>query len=343
MSFSQIVKRLISCIRTTSSDPNFTDWRTIPVLSEEELREIKGFFPRRKFFIFGHARSGTTLLARLIRLHPEVHCNWQAHFFSRPPFLQSMVCDASVREWLARRSNRWNRGRDLSPVVLRVAADFILEREAQFLNKSIVGDKSPNNLTNGEAVERLYQIYPDAHLIYIVRDGRDAVLSHRIQSFIDLEDHLKTEDIRIRERFVRSPADFLEGKESLFTANGIKAMARAWSENVRQTDTLGNKLFADRYLAIRFEDLLEQPWQIMSSIWEFLGADTSGDMLKMALTQELEKNPDADWQATKSREIVQWLPKGKKGTWRQIFTAEDRKSFWETAGETLIAWGYSQE
>ena len=44
----------------------------IRVITPEELVEIRHFFPRDKFFIFGHARSGTTLLARLVRLHPEV-------------------------------------------------------------------------------------------------------------------------------------------------------------------------------------------------------------------------------------------------------------------------------
>ena len=44
----------------------------IPAITVEEVSEIKQFFPRQKFFIFGHARSGTTLLMRLARLHPDV-------------------------------------------------------------------------------------------------------------------------------------------------------------------------------------------------------------------------------------------------------------------------------
>jgi hypothetical protein len=68
--------------------------RDIPPISEEEVAEAKSFFPLEKYFIFGHARSGTTMLARLIRLHPEVHCNYQAHFFTRAPLLESLVADA---------------------------------------------------------------------------------------------------------------------------------------------------------------------------------------------------------------------------------------------------------
>ena len=60
----------------------------IPSITLEEVAEIKQFFPREKFFIFGHARSGTTLLMRLARLHPEVYCDYQAHFFTRPTFVE---------------------------------------------------------------------------------------------------------------------------------------------------------------------------------------------------------------------------------------------------------------
>ena len=86
--------------------------REIPTITAEEVSEAKGFFPLDKFFIFGHARSGTTVLARLIRLHPQVHCNYQAHFFTRPPLLNSLVSSKEVGEWLQRGSNRWNRGAD---------------------------------------------------------------------------------------------------------------------------------------------------------------------------------------------------------------------------------------
>src|ERR1051326_3045848 len=81
---------------------------SLPAITAEEVAEARQFFPREKFFIFGHARSGTTLLARLVRLHPEVHCNYQAHFFTRQPLLKSLVDAPEAEEWLKRKSNRWN-------------------------------------------------------------------------------------------------------------------------------------------------------------------------------------------------------------------------------------------
>src|SRR5258706_3128293 len=111
-------------------DPKKNKRNTIPAITAKEVAEIKQFFPREKFFIFGHARSGTTLLMRLVRLHTEVHCNYQGHFFTRRPLLKSMVDSVEMKECLTRKSNRWNQGGDLSPLILRASADFIMEREA---------------------------------------------------------------------------------------------------------------------------------------------------------------------------------------------------------------------
>src|SRR5215212_3820856 len=176
----------------------------IPAITAEEVLEIKQFFPREKVFIFGHARSGTTLLMRLVRLHPEVHCNYQAHFFTRQPLLKSLVDTPEAEEWLNRKSNRWNQGHDLSPLVLRATADFIMERDAKE-GKRIVGDKSPSSTIHGQAARDLHAIYPDAKLIYIVRDGRDVLISERFRNFVEESKFLKAEDKHIIEELRKDP------------------------------------------------------------------------------------------------------------------------------------------
>jgi hypothetical protein len=314
--------------------------REIPPITAEEIAEVKQFFPLEKFFIFGHARSGTTLLARLVRVHPDVHCNWQAHFFTRPPTLNALVANPEVGTWLSRRSNRWNHGRDLSPVVLRAAADFVLEREARQVGKRIVGDKSPSSLLDGQAVRLLQAVYPDARLIYILRDGRDTVLSHRLQSFIDAAQHLDKSDLEIRAAYTSQPEAFIGGKRSLFTEKGLRRAAEGWARNLVETDTLGKELYAGFYCAIRYEDLLARPWEEMLEIWAFLGAEAPGEGLRAPMLVELQQNPDADWQQQKAGEMLQTVKKGQQGSWRQLFTQRDIQIFNEVAGQTLKAWGY---
>lgn len=314
--------------------------RTVPALNSEEVAEARQFFPLDKFFIFGHARSGTTIFVRLVRLHPEVHCNYQAHFFTRPPLLESLVSDPQVAAWLSRDSNRWNRGRDLSPVVLRAVADFILEREARREGKRIVGDKSPNSLLDGQAVQLLHKIYPDARLVYVLRDGRDTVLSHRIQAFVEFPQKLPREDQRIRQDFARDPAPFRRGERSLFTPESIQRAAEGWVRNVNQTHATGTELYGDQFLVTRYEDLLKEPWQQMLRLWAFLGASTPPREVKNSVEEEMGYNPDADWQQQKAREIAEPVQKGRQGTWREMFTASDRRIFQKIATDTLKLWGY---
>ena len=311
-----------------------------PYLSKRDLDEITSVFPLPKFFIYGHARSGTTLIARLIRIHPDVHCNYQAHFFTRPPTIHALVESPSVREWLARPDNRWNQGKDLSPVILRITADYIMEREARQLGKSIVGDKSPNSLLNGKSVHKLYSIYPDAKLVYIARDGRDTILSHRFQAFIDFQESLSDEDLSIREDFIYHPEQFLDGRRSLFTRQGLINGAQGWVRNMNETDSIGKDRFGDNYYRLRYEDLTANAMEEMDKIWNFLGVNPEFFGKEEIIMTELNNNPDADWQRHQERDLVANLKKGKSGTWEELFTEQDKQLFLEVAGDTLNSWGY---
>lgn len=323
----------------TRSEPR----EDIPSITPEDVADAKQFFPLDKYFIFGHARSGTTLLVRLIRLHPEVHCNYQAHFFTRPPLLQSIVSDTDVEAWLSRRSNRWNQGTDLSPLVMRAAADFIMERDARNVGKQIVGDKSPSSLYHGKAVQLMHKVYPDARLIYIVRDGRDAVVSHRFQSFIDASQHLSKEDLAIRESFQSDPEPFLQGDRSIFTPKGLKRSVEGWVQNVTETEQLGKELYNNHYISLRYEDLLSQSFEELSRLWNFLDAGLDFPGLRESVTEEMQQNPDADWQRHKAGDLVEPLKKGKQGSWRDLFTVDDRRVFKRIAGEKLVDWGYEKD
>lgn len=336
------ISRLKTALRVLlrGEAPQLAQRNPIPAITADEVEEARAFFPMPKFFIYGHARSGTTLLTRLIRLHPEVHCNYQAHFFSRKPLLHSLVDSPEIEGWLTRRSNRWNQGRDLSPLVLRATADFIMERDARRVGKTIVGDKSPNSLLDGEAVRLMQQVYPDARLIFIVRDGRDAVVSHRFQAFIDVERSLTAEDLRIREAFTADPTPFFNGSRAIFTERGIRTAAEGWVKNVRETDAEGKARYSAQYISLRYEDLLAQPAAQMKRLWQFLGADVNDPALDALIAAEMNQNPDADWQKQKAAELVSPLEKGKHGSWRNLFTARDKQIFEAIAGETLRAWMY---
>jgi hypothetical protein len=315
----------------------------IPSITAEEVVEIRQFFLREKFFIFGHARSGTTLLMRLVRLHPEVHCNYQAHFFTRQPLLKSLVNTPEAEEWLARKSNRWNQGRDLSPLILRAAADFIMERDAAKEGKSIVGDKSPSSTIHGQAVRDMHSIYPDAKLVSIVRDGRDVLISERFRNLVEESKFLKAEDKRIIEELRQDQTPFTNGTRSIFTESVIRRVAQGWITNLQETEEEGKRLFGDHYCSLRYEDLLEHPFEELTRLWEFLGVKEISSSLEQKLKVEMESNPDEEWQAKRNEEIASFLPKGHAGNWERLFTGRDKLLFKEVAGEMLIKWKYEKD
>jgi hypothetical protein len=324
-------------------EPNKKTRSPIPAITAEEVAEARNFFPRDKFFIFGHARSGTTLLMRLARLHPEVHCNYQAHFFTRQPLLKSLVNTSEAEEWLTRKSNRWNQGRDLSPLVLRAAADFIMERDAVREGKMIVGDKSPSSTIHGQAVRDMHAVYPDAKLVYIVRDGRDVLVSERFRNFVEESKFLTGEDKRIIAALKVDPVSFENGSHSIFTETFIRRVARGWVANLRETESEARRLFGERYFDLRYEDLLSQPFAEMSKFWKFLNVKNIDPSLEKTLRGEMSSNPDEEWQSKRNEGIASFLPKGQAGNWTRIFTEKDKSVFKEVAGEILVKWKYEKD
>ena len=340
----ELITRLKSAARVLLKGNQKKNQRNpIPDITPEEVAEIKQFFPREKFFIFGYARSGTTLLMRLARLHPEVHCNYQAHFFTRQPLLKSLVNTPEAEEWLTRKSNRWNQGRDLSPLILRSAADFIMERDAAREGKMIVGDKSPSSTIHGQAVRDMHAVYPDAKLVYIVRDGRDVLISERFRNFVEESKFLSTEDKRIIEELRKDQTPFTNGTRSIFTETFIRRVATGWVKNLKETENEGRRLFGDHYFGIRYEDLLSQPFDEMQKLWKFLGVKKVNKSLEKEIKAEMSSNPDEEWQAQRNGGISSFLPKGQAGNWARLFTARDKTIFKEVAGEMLVKWKYEKD
>ncbi|HVF25142.1 MAG TPA: sulfotransferase [Anaerolineales bacterium] len=315
----------------------------IPAITAEEVAEIRQFFPREKFFIFGHARSGTTLLMRLARLHPEVHCNYQAHFFTRRPLLKSLVDSSEAEEWLMRKSNRWNQGRDLSPLVLRAAADFIMERDAAKEGKMIVGDKSPSSTIHGQAVRDMHAVYPDAKLVYIVRDGRDVLISERFRNLVEESKFLKQEDKSIIQELRKDPNQFTNGRLSIFTEAFIQRVAKGWVRNLQQMEDEGKRSYGENYFSLRYEDLLARPFDEMTKLWKFLGVEKTNSSLETSIQTEMTSNPDEEWQTKRNEDIASFLPKGQAGNWTRLFTEKDKSVFKEVAGGMLVKWGYEKD
>ena len=203
------------------------------------------------FFIVGFQRSGTTLLRAMLDSHPEVAVPldtvglW-ARYEERLGQYGDLASEAQARvliEDLLREERIRLWGTPLE-------ADRILEcRErpgyagiieafyvayAEQRGKSAWGDKDPGNMRR---LDRILRWFPDARIVHIIRDGRDACLSHLQQSF---------------------------GHDELFPC------ADDWREEVWWVRCIGRILGPEQYHELRYEDLVEATEAELRKLCEFL-------------------------------------------------------------------------
>jgi hypothetical protein len=218
-----------------------------------------------------------------------------------------------------------------------------MERDAAREGKMIVGDKSPSSTIHGQAVRDMYAVYPDAKLIYIVRDGRDVLVSERFRNFVEESRFLTAEDKRIVTDLMVDSAPFTDGSRSIFTETFIRRVAKGWVLNLKETEDEGRRLFGKNYFDLRYEDLLTQPFDEMSKFWKFLGVKKIQKSLDKTLRNEMSSNPDEEWQSKRNEGIASFLSKGQAGNWTRLFTEKDRSVFKEVAGKMLVKWKYEKD
>jgi hypothetical protein len=139
----------------------------------------------------------------------------------------------------------------------------------------------------------------------------------------------------------RDQTPFTNGTRSIFTEAFIRQIARRWAEDVSEIDSESQRLYGQNYFSLRYEDLLAHPFDEMQKLWAFLGVSTDA-ALENDIKSEMGQNLDEEWQARRAGDIASFLPKGKAGNWRNMFTTHDREVFRQVAGEVLVKWGYEQ-
>ncbi len=213
------------------------------------------------FFIVGAGRSGSTLLRVILNRHsllcipPE---SWfllplsQKFPFDRP--LAGSDIDAACKIITGHR--RWpDFGFDAEWFSHQVAekqidsirglCDLFFGLCLERTGKSQWGDKTPPYV---QIVPEIMMLYPEARIIYLVRDGRDVA-----NSFIDTRWH----------------------------GPGAWANCREWIDATRRFASLStNPNLAGRMLRIRYEDLVTRTEAVLSDICAFLGVDPEPSMLR---------------------------------------------------------------
>lgn len=271
----------------------------------------------RPIFIVGAARSGTHLLASLLRKN-----------------LPGMPYVGEVNDlWLARRPDL---GHD------QIAPDMLTERDLQTLAAALLDqvggatvwlDKTAANVLRPALICRLF---PQARIVHIIRDGRDVVLSVRRKAGGDLrkitrdggKDRLAAPSGigrlhgAIRHKLQRPPSPAvlwrslpryasaslailglrhqrywgprIPGYRDLMKrADPLEVYARQWQHCVHTMRDFAAANASFQYLEIRFEDLVADPRSVLGQVLVFLGHEAGASLTLV----DLRPAPANGWQA----------------------------------------------
>jgi len=279
--------------------------------------------PNPYTFLVGSARSGTTLLRRIVDAHPAIaitrETHWVARFYEKR---RGLTDDGTVtRDLLARltRSRRFARfgvaEEDLARLIANGTvsyAEFVsgfYDLVGKARGKRLVGDKTGEY---ARAVPTLHALWPSARIVHLIRDGRDVALS--VLSW--------------KER--PGAARF-----STWHEDPVMTTAFWWSRNVRLGREGGADLAGRLYYELRYEELVTRPEAECAELCHFLDLPYDDAMVRFhegRTRHEPGLTPKKGW-----RPITPNLR-----NWREQMPAADIERFEAAAGDLLHELGYER-
>ena len=285
------------------------------------LSELRGYRWQRGRFVSAEApiliggcgRSGTTLLRVILDSHSQVCCGPETNLFVS--------------------KTRLNPG---SPTARKLAERFDLSHEtmddllrrsssrAQFIDrffttvraqagKPFWSDKTPRNV---QVLPYIFEHFPQARFIHMIRDGRDVVCS-----------------LRTHPRF-----RMIDGQPvKLDTWNPIEDCVARWVQDVslglRYRDDPGS-------LELRYEDLVRRPEPALRPLFEFLGLPWEPAVLKFNEVKTGSRDPK---RFAQNPEAAKPLQSSAVGRWRGDLDEKDLAYVMRKAGTLLRELGYTPD
>jgi len=308
--------------------------------------------------VVGHGKSGTTWLARLLGSHPEILCLWEGRFFGRewhredlgevgakvPPRTLSgaLANSRDLRLWAER--SVWGRRGDADEHLAnltRLALDYFLDQRLSGTDKKIVGDKTPF-LPGAHTIREIHGIYPEARVIHVIRDGRDAEVSWMHHRWNRSKEQGGIQVLRPGEAERREAYREDAAGAGLFDEGELRARAAQWRDTVGEATKEGPELLGDNYTEVRYERLLEDAPAETRRLLRFLGAG-AGDEVVRQCVEEASFEKLSGGRRRGDEDPTSLLRKGVSGDWRDAFTERDKRIFKEEAGDLLVELGYEKD
>ena len=237
---------------------------------------------KKSVFIIGAPRSGTTLLASLLR-ETEYGAPIETHFIVKYYKRISRYGDLRVKENVDRLLDHILQERaimqrkldidkdkfysSLTEYTFSEITDKILSMIFEKKGKHAWGDKTPGYIFD---LDIIYKMFPHSKYIYIIRDGRDVSLSLLQQPW---------------------------GPNNLITCGLFwsKANSHPYLKTMQDEGVM---------LKVKYEDLLSNPNSTLRRVYEFLAVKLSDDQLQ-ELIQSINSNNFNKWKKKMSKRQIQ--------------------------------------
>ncbi len=256
------------------------------------------------FFIVVWTQAGTHWLQAAIDAHGQVCCQGEGHFANLLSPLLTRALDyynqqlrkTNARLQVAGIEGRFHGfGNDDRDLILATAMGLVFSRWVGEGEVKCIGEKTPEQTPH---MSQLAGVAPNARFVHVIRDGRDeAAFAWDVNMRIDQQGFAK--------KFSRF-SDFAD------------SFAKTWADTVGRARTFG-RANPDRYLEVRYEDLMSEPEPDLRRLCRFLDVDVgAAEVARCA-------------EAGRAANISAAAP----GSWRQRFDDEALALFRRRAGEML--------
>jgi protein-tyrosine sulfotransferase len=289
-------------------------------LSPHSLADRSNALSCTPLLIISAGRSGTTLLRSMLVMGGQIAIPPESYVFSKAVWkfarlryfgwqfvsreIVSLFEDhPTLRLWEMEWLDAHERAQAISVgnrSLAKIIDEVFLSYAAQhFPNADCWGDQTPINTLYLPWIRR---VFPKARYLHMLRDGRDSIVSN-----------------------VRSQGETL-----------ARATQR-WRSSVREASTLQSALPADRFLEVRYEDLVQDPESKVQEICRFAKLRYMPKMLDYWNSPTTVEHRYQSHHANLSRPVFT----ASIGRWKQHLSAEQQRYVHAKVGGLLEQTGYS--
>lgn len=247
------------------------------------------------FFVLGSMKSGTTWLAESINYHPDFLCFIEILVMTdiRDAILQALTNSNNFTEKTHKQllhefdfydhSFDWDDLYDVLKVLWRNMI-YRAPKDAKFY-----GEKSPNYL---DVIEEIYQVYPNAKYVHIVRDPRDVALSYY--------EHTQRQKRTETDPF-NQPDYFWREQDSIMMDHIM-----TWKKQQSAVERMKQR-FPQSFLTVRYEDMSAHT---IKKVIEFIGGNASIEWAQTVMNiTNVNTRPKAE---------DSFFRFGKSGNWKDL-------------------------